>query len=122
MRAGDRDAALQAHQLGQHFGAAHHRQALHASRDEFGIVLLDRRRHHHDLGVAEIFGAVSDGDLHALVAQPFDVGAVGLVGALHGVAEIHQHLGDAAHADAADADEMHRTDVARQFHGRSSLQ
>ena len=29
------------------------------------------------------------------------------------------HLGDAAHADAADADEMHRADVARQFHGFS---
>ena len=53
----------------------------------------------------------------ALVAQPLDVGALGLVGALHRIAEIDQHLGDAAHADAADADEMHRTDVARQFHG-----
>ena len=57
-----------------------------------------------------------DGDFHALVAQPFDVGALGLVGALHHIAEIHHHLGDAAHADAADADKMHRTDVARQFH------
>ena len=26
------------------------------------------------------------------------------------------HLGDAAHADAADADKMHRTDVERQLH------
>src|SRR3989442_10637840 len=29
------------------------------------------------------------------------------VGARHGVAEIAQHLGDAAHARTADADEMH---------------
>ena len=61
-------------------------------------------------------GLVADGDLDALVAQPLDVGAVGDVGAGDGVAEIGQHLGDAAHADAADADEMHRSDVARQFH------
>ena len=52
----------------------------------------------------------------ALVAQPLDVGALGLIGALHRIAEVDQHLGDAAHADAADADEMHRADVARQFH------
>src|SRR5207247_1829496 len=35
---------------------------------------------------------------------------------LHHIAEIHQHLGDAAHADAADPDEMNRADVTRQFH------
>ena len=56
---------------------------------------------------------MSDRDLHALFAQPFDVGALGLIGALHDIAEVHHDLGDAAHADAADADEMHRTDVAR---------
>ena len=39
-----------------------------------------------------------------------DIGAVGEVAALHPVAEIVQHLGDAAHADAADADEMERAD------------
>src|SRR5579883_632586 len=49
---------------------------------------------------------IADGDQHAEIAQPLDVGALGLVGALHHVAEIDQHLGDAAHADAADADEM----------------
>ena len=32
-----------------------------------------------------------------------------------------QHLGDAAHADAADADEMHRADVARHLHACSPL-
>ena len=50
------------------------------------------------------------------VAQPLHVGAVGDVAALHRVAEIVQHLGDAAHADAADADEMDRADVS----GRAS--
>src|SRR5262249_6522966 len=67
-------------------------------------------------GVAKRTGGMADGNLGALVAQALDVGAVGSVGALHGIAEIDEHLGDAAHADAADADEMDRTDIARQFH------
>ena len=89
---------------------------LRARRDELGIVALDRGRDHDHLGVAEVAGGMADRNLGALVAQALDVGAVGRVRALHGVAEIDQHLGDAAHADAADADEMDRTDVARQFH------
>ena len=36
--AGDGDAAFQPHQLGQHLGAAHHRQPLRARRDKLGIV------------------------------------------------------------------------------------
>ena len=69
--------------------------------------------------VAEVFGAVADEALDALVAQPLHIGAVGLVGALHAIAEIVQHLGDAAHADAADADEMHEADCLRHLHCRA---
>ncbi len=43
---------------------------------------------------------------HAHAAQALDVGALGDVRALHAVAHAVQDLGDAAHADAADADEM----------------
>ena len=63
-----------------------------------------------------ILGLVADVTVAPLLAQPLDIGVVGGVGALHRVAEIDQHLGDAAHADAADADEMDRPDVARKFH------
>ena len=116
MGAGDRDAAFQPHQFGQHFGAAHHRDALGARRHQFGIVALDRGRHHQHIGAGDVFGLVADRDLDALVAQPVDIGALGSVGALHGIAEIAQHLGDAAHADAADPDEMDGSDLARQSH------
>ena len=122
VRAGDGDAAFQPHQLGQHLGAPHHRQALRARGDQFGIVALDGGGHHHHVGAVEVLGLVADGDLDALVAQALDVGAVGDVRAVHGVAEIGQHLGDAAHADAADADEVDRADVARQFHEACPLQ
>ena len=47
----------------------------------------------------------------ALVAQALDVGAVGRIRALNLIAEIVHDLGDAAHADAADADEMDGADV-----------
>src|SRR5206468_1461525 len=52
-----------------------------------------------------------------LVAEPLHVGTVSNVRTGHCISEIDQHLGNAAHANAADADEMHQTDVARQLHG-----
>ena len=114
--AGDRDRLLEPHQLGQHLGAAHHRQQALARRLELGIVALDRRGDDHHPRLAEIGGVVADGDGNPQLAQALDVGVVGEVGALHPVAEIDQHLGDAAHADAADADEMHRPDVQPHLH------
>ena len=50
-------------------------------------------------------------------AQALDVGALGRVGALNLVAQIVHDLGDAAHADAADADEMDGADVQRNAGG-----
>ena len=107
---------LQPHQFGQHLRAAHHRQPLGARRHQFRIVALDRGRHHHHIGAVDILCLVADRDLDALVAQPFHVGAFRHVGAGHRVVEIAQHLGDPAHADPPDPDEMDRADVARQFH------
>ena len=65
------------------------------------------------MGVFQIVGIVADmhGDAHA--AQPLDIGVLGRVAALHLVAQIVHDLGDAAHADAADADEMDGADVQR---------
>ena len=60
--------------------------------------------------LADVVGAMADRDLDAELAQPARVGAVGDVAALHLVAEIVQHLGDARHADAADADEVDQSD------------
>ena len=119
VRAADGDRLAEAHQLGQHLGAPHDRQQLLARGLQLRIGFLDRGRDDHDFGVAEVLGAVADEALDALVAQALHVGAVGLVGALHAVAEIVQHLGDAAHADAADADEMHQADRLRHLHARA---
>ena len=81
-----------------------------------GLVFFDRGGDHNHLGLAQIPGAVADETFDALVAQPLDIGAVGLIGALDRVAEIVQHLGNTAHADAADADEMHDAYALRHLH------
>src|SRR6185312_6472126 len=49
---------------------------------------------------------VPDHDRDAERREAGGVAAFGKVAALHLVAEVVQHLGDAAHADAADADKM----------------
>jgi hypothetical protein len=53
---------------------------------------------------------MADGNGDAQLAQPLDVVIVGDVRALDGIAQIDQDLGDARHADAADADEMNGAD------------
>jgi hypothetical protein len=56
---------------------------------------------------------VPDLDDDPALAQAPDVRAVGDVATLHTIAQVMHHLRDTAHADAADADEMNRSDVQR---------
>ena len=114
-------ADFEPHQLGQHLGAPHHRQPARPRLDELGIVALDRRGDDDHRRIVEISGGVADHHRDAAVAQPLHIIAVGDVGAAHAIILVGQHLGDAAHADPADADEMDRPDVARQFHSKILL-
>jgi hypothetical protein len=101
VRPGDRDALLEAHELGEHFRAANDGQAFFSRSDKFRIIALDGSRDHDDLRRAEVFCAVTDMDKRAFAAQPNDIGALGRVRALDRVAEIEQNLGYARHAYAA---------------------
>src|SRR5690242_6154092 len=56
---------------------------------------------------------MADRHLDAVLGQTARIGALGDVAALDLVAEIVQHLGDAGHADTADADKMQKTDIER---------
>ena len=114
MRAADGDRPFQAHQLAQHLGAPHDRHMSRARGEYLGIVLLDGARHDHDLGVADILGAMADHHLHAELGDAAGIGTLGDVAALHLVAEIVQNLGDAGHPDAADTDEVDETEIERQ--------
>ena len=107
VRAGDGDAAAEAHQFGQHLGARHDRDALRARLHQFGIVALDRARHHDAVGTEHVGRGVAAMHGGAELREPARDGVVGGVRARHLVAERAQHFGNAAHADAADADEMH---------------
>ena len=111
MGAPDRDGKLEPHQFGQHFGPAHQRQAGFAARDHLGIVLLDRGRIDHRRSAFHMGPVVADKDLRAQPRQPLGIGAGLGVRALHRIADADHDLGDPAHADAADADEMHGADV-----------
>ena len=50
-----RHVAFKPHQLGEHFSAAHHRQALGAGSIQLSITFLDRRGNHDHLGVLKVF-------------------------------------------------------------------
>src|SRR5438067_9492882 len=106
MRAGDRHAALQSHQLGEHQGARHDRNARLARRYHFRIVVLHRARDDDRVGAGDLLGPVLKMDLDAEAREPAGGGVGGEVGAAHLVAEVGEDFGDARHADAADTDEV----------------
>ena len=112
VRAGDRDALLQAHQLGQHQRARHDGNAALARGDDFRVVgapprSTRRRRRRRATFAAAWPIAIVD-------AEPRETArhrALGEIGARHAIALRREHLGDAAHAGAADADEVHALDL-----------
>src|SRR5690606_5305345 len=84
----------------------HHRDAFGAGSDDLGVVALDRGGRDHGLGPLDIGRVVARVHGDAQRGQAPRGGAFLLVGTRHGIAQVVQDLGDAAHARAADADEM----------------
>ena len=115
MGAGDGDALAQAHQFGQHQRARNHRNVLRVRGLHFGIVGLDGGGGYDDIDVFHLLGAVAVENADAGLLQALGYGAGGLVGAGNAEVEVVQHFGDAAHAGAADADEVDFLDAV--FHG-----
>ncbi len=111
MGSGDGDAMPIAHQLGEHLGPRHHRDALFQGQGHFRIGRIDRAGHHQHVGTGYIAGLVADEDLCAEALQTLGTGRFLEVRAGHLVAEIEQHFGDAAHADPTDANEMNAADA-----------
>ncbi|MNV63147.1 hypothetical protein D3C71_1557250 [compost metagenome] len=109
MGAADADRELQTHQLGQHLGPADQGDAALAGDDQFGVRRLDRRGidHRRD-ALGHVRGVMADVDAGAQALQPLGVGAGLGVRAGHLIADLQHDLGDAAHADAADTDEVDR--------------
>ena len=119
--AGNRHAAFQPHQFGQHLGPAHHRDALGTRRHHFGIVGLDRGGGDQHGGIGDIVRLLADEDLDALLAQAFDHITFSRIAALHVKAQIGHHLGNAGHADAADADEVDDADIGAETGAQAEI-
>ena len=108
VRAGDRDREAQPHQLRQHLGARNHRNLPpRRLRRPPGSTASPptrsprRRRRRRAPPRARSRTAMPS------VCEPIGHRRPLLVRTAHDVAEIREQLGDAAHADAADADEVH---------------
>ena len=78
-----------------------------AASTDLRVRRAHRRRDHHDVRVADVRGVVPVGDANPQRRQPLGHRRPLLVRPADRVAEIGQQFGDAAHADAADPDEMH---------------
>jgi hypothetical protein len=109
-------AVFEPHELGQHFGPRDHRDRRLRAASTSGLSSVDGRRYHHHIGTGHLFGRVADVNPYRPVA-PGGGDVRGLhIGTGHPVAQVEQQLGDTAHADAADADEMNM--IFLQIHGQ----
>ena len=103
---GDGDLPVALHQLGQHLPPAQHGEPLGPGRGQFRVVFLHRGGVDHDVGRAQVFGAVALEEFQAQALQTAGDGSGRQVRAADLKAAPHQELRQAAHADAADADEV----------------
>ncbi len=117
MGTGHGDAAAEAHQLGQHRCARHDRNALAARFHQLRVVLADGAGDHHAVGAQHIGGRVAAHDARTQAGQAAGRHVVRVVRAGHFVAQRQHHFGDATHAGATDADEVHARERAHQVVG-----
>src|SRR5690242_6024037 len=112
MSVGNGDAVLEAHEFGKHFGARDYGNFALVSFDDLGIIGLDGRGGNDDVGAFDIHGFMPLEDGCAEILQALGQrGGLG-VRARNGIAESEQNFSDAAHADAADADQVNALEIA----------
>ena len=106
--AGDRDAAPQRHEAGEHLRPAQDGDAPLLGGTELGVVARHRRRDDDHGRLVEVLLAVTDRHRNARGGEHARVAVLLQVRALDADAHLVQDEGDAAHAGAADPDEVHR--------------
>ena len=116
--AGDRNRPVALHQRGERIGPAEHGQPFFARSLELRICVLDRGRNNHRRCALEILGALANKNLDAFAREAAKICSVFLVAALNIKATRGHNLGDGAHADATDANNMYTTAGKRVFHCR----
>jgi len=123
----DGDAVLESHQLREHFCAGYDWDVQAAGFDDFGILLSDGGTDDDHFGTGYVLRAVSLEDCGAQAGETLRSGRILEIRPGDSVAEVEQNLGDTAHADATDTDEMnplnsseHESTVGREFAGMDS--
>ena len=118
MSAGNGDAVFHPHQFGQHLGARNDRHMQLLGLDHLRVVIMNCGRDHHNIDVFQIVGGVADADFRTQSGQTFGDVRLSQIGAGNFVPQIEQNFCNAAHADAADTDEVYFIDFS--VHGLPS--
>ena len=113
MRAGDRDQSLPVDEPGERLRTMQHRDAAAQRLLVLRVVLPEGARDDEGVGVADVGGVVPDRDLGAQLAQLAHGLGVAQIRAGDPVTRLEEQPRDAAHARAADADEVRRRRVRR---------
>jgi len=99
-----------------------------AGFDDFGILLSNGGTDDDDFGAGYVLRAVSIEDCGAQAGETLRSGRTLEIRAGDFVAEVQQNLGDTAHADATDTDEMnplnsseHESTIGRECRNRLGL-
>ena len=112
VRAGDRDAEPQPHQLRKHLRPRDHGNLPASRLANLRVRGPDRRRDHHHVRVTDVGRVVPIRHADAHRRQPLrDRGSL-LVGSADDVTEVGEQFRDAAHPDAANPDKMHSARAA----------
>jgi hypothetical protein len=106
VRAGDRNPLLQPHQFGQHHRARDERHAGRTRGEHFWVVRGHCGRHDDGIRALDVRGRVPLRDRRTELCQSLSRCIGRRVGTAHPVTERQQHFRDAAHAAAADSDEV----------------
>ena len=118
---GNRDPVPIAHQFRQHLGPRHHRHAPGPGGHHFGVVLVHRTGADHHIRRADILPAMANEypDAPGFQARGYRAGSN--IGARNFIAQVGEHLGNAAHAGAAYTYHMDAADAAHFGHGVSAF-
>jgi hypothetical protein len=86
--------------------------------DNFGILLRDRRTGDHNFRAGDVLRRVALENSGAQAGQALGQRRTLQIGTGNPVAKVQQHLGNATHADAANAYEMDTLDLGKHKSGK----
>ncbi len=114
VHAGDDDSTFARHDCGQRFRAADERFPSSTRAGEDRIVVPDRGRENHQLGIVRIARAVWRMETQPEPLQSVRFERAHFVGAAHVVPQFEEERGDPAHPASRDPDQVNPVALARE--------